>query len=118
MHVVLFKTKCLLSDRHLEAAVTLYKCNGCIREVALDNFVLLTYLYWQSWLNGDLLPWVPSQKCLFLNYNVLASKKQKFCYYYYYYHHHHHCYCAVTIYLCMCPYICIVIVPSLLSPSV
>jgi len=42
MPVVLFKTKSLLSDRHLEAAVTLYKYNVCIREVALDNFVLLT----------------------------------------------------------------------------
>ena len=43
MPVVLFKTKCLLSDRHLEAAVTLYKYNGCIREVAAAIFVLLTF---------------------------------------------------------------------------
>jgi len=42
MSVVLFKTKCLLSDRHLEATVTVYKYNVCVREVALDNFVLLT----------------------------------------------------------------------------
>ena len=41
MPVVLFKTKYLPGDIHLEAAVTLYKYNGCIRDVALDNFVLL-----------------------------------------------------------------------------